>query len=468
MALTALAAPIVLSIVVSVMGQGARAHGFEERYDLPLPLPYVVLAACAVVALSFAVLVAFMRDAPAHRLGRCGREIVVPRWLLFVTRGVGWLLFWLGVAAALWGSRDPQMNLAPTLVWIVWWLGMGLLSCCVGNVWALFDPWRTTFELLDTLARRCGRSAGAALGWRWSAALGLWPAAALLLLWCWLEVVSPLASMPQRLGLAALAWTLISLLGMLAFGRVQWQARGDVFAIVFATFSRMAPLHLRVRGESTEEPQPPSGLPLRGHAAFVIAMLASVIFDGWHGGAVWLRFELAWRALMPAGFDVNGHVVGGVGLLAAWLILLGVYEIAMRTSLAALSLNATDASLAVALVPIAAAYNLAHNFSSAVTQGLSAVQLLSDPFGWQWDVLGTARWAGASVLVDARLTWWVAVSAIVLGHVASLWWSHSLVMSRGVDARRAALAMLPLTLAMLAFTAISLTLIAEPMGQSPR
>jgi hypothetical protein len=90
-------------------------------------------------------------------------------------------------------------------------------------------------------------------------------------------------------------------------------------------------------------------------------------------------------------------------------------------------------------------------------------QLLSDPLGLQWDLFGTARWHPDIGLVDARLTWLVAVTAIVLGHAASIWWSHRVVLAAGVPPRRAAWGLLPLTLLMLACTALSLVLIAEPM-----
>jgi hypothetical protein len=121
------------------------------------------------------------------------------------------------------------------------------------------------------------------------------------------------------------------------------------------------------------------------------------------------------------------------------------------------------AQLAITLVPIAAAYNVAHNFSGLFIQGQTVFQLLSDPFGWQWDLFGTARWHPDIGLVDAKLTWVVAVTAIVLGHVAAIWWSHRVVLAAGVPPRRAAWGLLPLTLLMLAYTAVSLLLIAEPM-----
>jgi hypothetical protein len=311
--------------------------------------------------------------------------------------------------------------------------------------------------MLNAAARRLGRPAGLALHRQWPAQLGQWPAVALLLLWCGLEVVYPLASSPFKVGCVALTWTAIGIAGMAAFGRAAWQAHGDVFALVFVTLGRMAPLRLRT-GDA------PLASAAAGQTAFVIAMLTSVVFDGLHGGAAWLVFEGALQRIAPRWLDVNGLVAGSAGLLTVWLVFLLAYQATLRISLPLMRSPAPAAAqLAFTLVPIALAYNVAHNFSSLVIQGPTAVQLLSDPFGRQWNLFGSARWVPDVAIVDARLTWFVAVTAIVAGHMLSLWWSHRVVLQAGVPARRAALAMLPMTLLMLAYTAVSLTLIAEPM-----
>lgn len=444
----------------------ALAHGFDERYDLPVPLSYVVIAACAAVGLSFVAAAVFARPAkPAGpaRPPRWGLEVGVPPGVLRATRTAAGLLFVLTIAAALAGSSDPLMNLAPTLVWIVWWLGGVFVAALLCNLWPALDPWRSSFEVLDALARRGGRPAGLALGWRWPAWLGMWPATALLLAWCWLEVVHPLASSPFKLGCAALLWSMVNLAGMVAFGRATWQAHADVFALVFSTLGRMAPLRLRLPGDA-----PPPVQATAGQVGFVMAMLSTVVFDGLHGGAAWNAFEPLLRAATAtAWLDTNGHFLGTLGLVSVWAAFLLAYAATLRISLAmlrpAFPARALAAQLAITLVPIAAAYNVAHNFSGLFIQGQAVLPLLSDPFGWQWDLFGTARWHPDIGLVDAKLTWRVAVAAIVLGHAAAIWWSHRVVLSAGVPPRRAAWGLLPLTLLMLAYTALSLVLIAEPM-----
>ena len=333
---------------------------------------------------------------------------------------------------------------------------MSFLSALVGGVWTVIDPWRTSFDMLDALARRLGRPTGLALGWHWPAALGQWPAVALLLTWSALEVVFSLPSSPFKLGCAAVLWTAVSLCGMGAFGRAKWQSNADMFALAFATLGRMAPLRLRT------DAQPPDGTPAR--APFVIAMLATVIFDSLHGGQAWSLFEGALRRVAPRWMDINGVVAGIAALVCVWALFLLAYAATLRLSLALMRPGRVPpVTLVLTLVPIALAYNVAHNFSSLLLQGQRVFQLLSDPFGWQWDLFGIARWYPDIAFVDARLTWFVAVTAIVAGHVAAIWWSHRVVLDAGVPPGRAARAMLPMSLLMLAYTAVSMVLIAQPM-----
>ena len=97
--------------------------------------------------------------------------------LRITSRALAFLLFALTIVAGLYGTADPLMNFAPTMVWIIWWVGLSLIVACVGNIWPALDPWRTLYDVLDRFARRMGATRGLTLGWRYPAALGTWPAA---------------------------------------------------------------------------------------------------------------------------------------------------------------------------------------------------------------------------------------------------------------------------------------------------
>ena len=427
--------------------QAASAHALQERYELPLPLPWVAAGGCIAVLLSFAGAAWLARPAAAVATPR--RPLHVPASALHLLRAFSVLLFAVTVAAALWGTQDPLMNLAPTMVWVVAWLGLTFACAFVADIWPALDPWRGlhagVLGLAGSLRPRLERGV-----LRWPEAIGCWPAVALLLGWSWLEVVDPIASSPHRLGVLLLAWTAVSVAGMLAFGRGTWQARGDVFALTFATFGRISGRQLDV-ADAQPAGEPP------GLVAFVMALLATVIFDGLHGAGAWHVLEAALRKLSPVPLDINGHMAGTAGLLLVWLAILLLFEAAVRVA----RLADVRGRLALALLPIAAGCAVAHNLSTFVLQGQRVFALLSDPFGRQWDLFGTAAFYPDITLLDARATWLIAVAAIVGGHAASVWVSHRVALAHRPSSRPVALALVPLTGLALALTACSLLLLAS-------
>jgi hypothetical protein len=171
---------LIKSLAYAALGSPALAyaHAFEERYDLPAPLSYFATGAAAVVVLSFVVaqvVVEHTAETTAPRARRVDLGALLPA-LRITSRALAFLLFALTIVAGLYGTADPLMNFAPTMVWIIWWVGLSLIVACIGNIWPALDPWRTLYDVLDWLARRMGVSRGLTLGWRYPAALGAWPA----------------------------------------------------------------------------------------------------------------------------------------------------------------------------------------------------------------------------------------------------------------------------------------------------
>ena len=142
----------------------AYAHGFGERYDLPVPLWLYVTGAGAAVALSFVVIGIFMRgdagDRSYPRLNllrwRIFRLLSHPTTLLLLKlASVG--LFLLVVIGGLVGEQEPTDNLAPVLVWILWWVGLAYVSALIGNVWAIINPWKIIYGWAEWAIRRSHR-----------------------------------------------------------------------------------------------------------------------------------------------------------------------------------------------------------------------------------------------------------------------------------------------------------------------
>jgi hypothetical protein len=494
------------------LGQAAPAfaHAFGQRYDLPVPLGLYLAGAGAAVAFSFVVIGIFFRDiAWSHAYPRLnllryppGRLAAHPL-LLFGLKLAAVLLFALVVAAGLMGNQHPMRNIAPTAVWVVWWVGLAVVSAFVGDLWALVNPWRTLFGWAEALYRRaCGRALS--LGLPWPAALGVWPAVALLLAFAWLELVFPAPALPANIAWMALAYSAITWTGMLLFGRERWLRHGEVFALFFGLLARFAPLEIRVSGT---RPCAACGLgcrdldgdcvncarcyelaaaagrewALRPYAvgllrnepgsasmvAFVLLVMAAVLFDGLLATPAWRTFEGWLLAPFAPGGDLSPMVARTLGLVGVWVVFLGAYLAICRIMAAATDGRLATGTIArrfvLTLVPIAIAYHLAHYLSFLLIQGQYAIPLASDPFGRGWDLFGTAGYRVDIAVVGARFAWYLAVIAIVVGHIVAVFLAHVQAMVILPERRPALRSQVPMTALMVVFTVISLSILAEPI-----
>ena len=140
------------SLGFAIFWSPAHAHGFGERYDLPIPLNYFLLGAAATVAVSFVVFGLFMRPSGQgfeyKRVNFWSNVAfrVLARILSRLTGLLSVLLLALTVIAGLYGTGDALDNFTPTFVWIIWWVGVGYVVALIGNVWAIANPWQVTFE----------------------------------------------------------------------------------------------------------------------------------------------------------------------------------------------------------------------------------------------------------------------------------------------------------------------------------
>jgi hypothetical protein len=381
-------------------------------------------------------------------------------------------LFVVTILAGLFGNPNPYRNIAPTLVWIVWWVGLAYVQAFVGDVWRLVNPWGTVFDAADWLYRRLG---GGGLGWRqhYPQALGVWPACILLLAFCWTELVYPNAAVPAHTAWLAIAYSVLTWAGMLVFGRDAWLQHGEMFSLLFGTFARFAPteardgrLLLRPPGAGLIDDRPVS----TSMMAFVLLLLATVLYDGLIGTGEWAELEGALRSRLPGSDETSGMAIKTVGLAAFWGLFLSAYlGICAVMSWVASGRPAPleiARSFALTLVPIAIGYHVAHYLVFLLVQGQYIIPLLSDPFGWGWNLYGTAGYRVDIAVAGARLAWYAAVAAIVTGHVTAVYLAH--LRALGVfEPHRVALAtQVPLTALMVLYTFIGLSITAEPIVES--
>src|SRR5215218_5939747 len=116
----------------------------------------------------------------------------------------------------------------------------------------------------------------------------------------------------------------------------------------------------------------------------------------------------------------------------------------------------------LSLVPIAIAYHLAHYFSMLMVAGQFIIPLGSDPFGYGWDLFGTMLYLIDIGVVDAKFIWYLSVIAIVTGHIVAVWVGHVTANTMFRDAGLASRSQYPMLVLMIAYTILSLWILAQP------
>ena len=405
----------------------AEAHGLVGRTDLPMPEWLFAWAATIVLVASFVALSALWTR-PRLQSARAVRLLELPRWCEVAAGAFGVAVFVAVVACGLWGAQVGVVNLAPTVVYVVLWVAVPLSSALVGDVFAFLNPWRAVARAVAWTGR--GRLPAPPL--RYPERLGVWPAAAAVVAFGFLELVYVDRDTPSALAKLAIAYAAVQLAGMALYGVERWSTRADAFGVAFSLYARLAPVEWRTR---TLLARPPlSGLTraphLAGSVALVCAMIGVTTFDGASNGPLWQESApTLQRGLTDLGIGnvAAGELTGALGLLLCVLVIAGLYRAAVR-SMAARSPGAGTQQLASAfaftLVPIAFGYLLAHYFSFVVYQAQALGFLISDPMGTGANLFGTASLGIDYRILSPAAIWYVQVAALVAGHVAGLALAH--------------------------------------------
>ena len=435
---------------------------------------------------------------------RLGRLLAHPAATI-TAEALGVILLALVVVTGIAGSQNPSRNPAPTLVWVLWWVGFAYISALIGNLWALVNPWSTLFAWAEALIKDPHRESGPRL--RYPKRLGVWPAVALFLAFAWVELVFAGRALPANLALLAIGYSLVTWTGMALFGRAVWLAHGDPFALAFGVLARFSPTEVRVtdaavcrtcpldcldrqgecvdcyacfaraRGDARELNVRPYAVGLLRDAplsasmtAFVVLLLSTVTFDGFTATPAWAAAESALYAAVPALGPARLAAIGTLGLLTFPAVFLAVYLSFAHWMASAGDQPAAAAAIArafvLSLVPIAIGYHLAHYFTYLLIQGQLIIPLASDPLSRGWDLLGTAGQRPDIGVVGARFAWYTAVIAIVLGHIVAVFVAHVTALREFRNRGLALRSQYPMLVLMVGYTMVSLWIVAQPIVET--
>ena len=439
----------------------AWSHTSEGGFVLLLPTRAYTVAGVAAVALTVLVLVA-ARPAAVRAIfaWRTVRFSKAPDILPVITSVLSFLLLASLVTLGVAGPRGPLDNLLPLSFWTVGWMALLPLAAVAGDFWRWINPWTGLLHLLSpirplvTLPPR----------------LGVWPALILLGAFAAFLLADVAPDDPRRLASVVAVYWLVTMVGCLVCGE-GWTRHAELGRVVLSTYATLAPIRWGpdggVGGPGWRALAAP---PLAGLGLFALTLLAVGSFDGINETFWWLGLI----GVNPLEFPGRSAVVlpTMLGLGGAILALWAAFALIVRAGLALAGGGAfapAFSRLALALLPIALAYHIAHYFT-AILVGLQYWFLaLNDPLHSGADLLGLAPFRVSTGMFNrldlVRVIWLTQAAVVVAGHVWSVLLTHRIALDIvGDDHARAVRLTLPLSGFMVAYTFLGLWLLAAPRG----
>ncbi len=449
----------------------ASAHGIQLVTNLPIPEWLFAWATAIVLVVSFVAL-ATLWPQPRLEAPRERDWLRYPRWADPVCGAIGVALFVLIVYAGIDGAQLVTANITPTWIYVLFWVGLAVLSVLFGDAFRPFNPWRAIARAVAWIAARMRHGRPGSDPLPYPSWLGRWPAAIGILGFAWLELVDNPAQRvePTLLAFLALGYAAVQLVAMSLYGIETWTQRGDAFAVYFGLFATMAPLrwengriHRRApfAGAAALEMMP-------GTIALLAVMIGSTSFDGFSNGTVWVsvfpHLLSLFTSLGVSNADTATECAYTVGLFVAIAVVGGLYRLGtlgMRSIGARYGAGDLARRFAHTLLPISIAYVIAHYFSLLAFSGQSLIYLASDPLGTGANIFGTANFQPNLAIVTGNVVWYVQVGALVVGHVGGLALAHDRALTLYPRAREATRSQYWMLTVMVTFTSLGLWILSS-------
>jgi hypothetical protein len=447
------------------------AHGLAIRSDLPIPEWLFGWAAAMVLVVSFVALAVLWPQARLQSEGWRPLPALRPltsRVVEIVCGAIGVLLLCVVVYTGLEGTQSSTANLAPMIVYVTFWVGFVGLSVLFGDVFRAFNPWRAIGRAVGGMAKLLTRGEPPK-PLPYPERLGRWPAAAGILAFTTLELVSSNGDKPEHVAVGALIYSALTFVAMALYGVERWCERGEAFSVYFNLFSRISVFERR--GGEIGMRRPLSGLAalpeLPGTVALLVVMIGSVTFDGaveapvWTGIAPDIQQFFEDLGLSPANALEASRAIGmALALLLVW----GLYRLGVAGAKGVgggFSAAKLGGTFVHSLVPIAFAYVAAHYMTLLLFQGQAVAYLASDPLGNGDNLFGTADQTIDYGIIGATATWYWQVGFVVAGHVAGLILAHDRAIAMYDNARLAVRSQYWFLAVMVGFTSLALWLLSQ-------
>jgi len=143
----------ILSVWI-ISPTAALAHGFGERYDLPIPLYLYVIGGGLTVTISI-FFISFMlkKVDSSFEYTKFNFSTNIPAnlsfFLISFVRLLSILIFIICIISGFVGDQQPSNNIMPTFFWIIWWVGIAYISALIFNIHNIVNPWNNIYLIFE-------------------------------------------------------------------------------------------------------------------------------------------------------------------------------------------------------------------------------------------------------------------------------------------------------------------------------
>lgn len=437
-------------------------------------------------------------------------------------------LFFLIIAAGLFGTQVGGRNIATVLTWVIWWIALVFVIIFLGKAWCTVCPWNAVAGWIQRKSLLRKRRDLFTLNMEWPRKLrNIYPATALFIVLTWLELGYNVTYSPRYtayLGLLILSMAVVS---AVIFERRAFCRYACLVGRVSGLYAMFAATELRRRnseickkvcgesdhgrglrecreGNTRGYPCPTYEYPRvmktntyctlcfecvkscrhknisfnvrpfaadllrlvrtrKDEAYLALVMVSMTVFHG-------LTMIPEWYFLIEGLERITGLGYYGsftVGMAGALVLPIALYYILCVASKLLsgnedVPVKQIFINYAYPLLPIALFYHLAHNSTHFFTEAQKIVPVLSDPFGWGWNLFGTAEWT-LKPIMSLFTVWKLQVFMVLFGHVYGIYIASKIARITFRDRGQAVRSLAPQLVVLVGFSVISLILLAQPM-----
>ena len=464
---------IFLFLIFFLFSQNVFSHGLNVRYELPIPI-YLYLIFSSLVIVITIFFVKFVKFSKSIKMSAKIPEARRSQYNYSFIQNFSLLIFIFLIISGLLGSQESLKNIINVFFWVWIWVGVAYLSIIFGNIWADINPWNKLYSLFlyyfRSKIKKYRRHSKVEVE-----IIGL----IILVLFMWFAMVSPYREVPQLLSFLFIMYFFITFIGMIFYGRNRWFSYAEIFNIYFGMLGRLSIFSRSNKNLIKNFRMPFSGVNKGSgsffSALFIVFAVSSISYDGILETAFWYNIKNFlisvsyiqdfFRAL-GLNYNTLNVLLDSLGFFIVLIIFCSLFLLTcFRSKNNILKLSSKNLFIAFspALIPIAAAYLIAHYFSFLLIAGQLIFILISDPLGLGWNLFGTANHQINVYILNVKLGWGIILASVVIGHIFSVIISHKIAYEITNNIKEGFQVHLPFSIFMVFYTVFSLYILAQPI-----